>query len=466
VHTRVDPTPAREPERAAPKPAASTDLLALRRTHQAVRSLLRQPSPLADVTPDVGVSTWTKADIKPIQRELRRMRLYDKGIDGIIGFYSEQGLVEAFGGDEWRAMAAADVLAKVKAATRPAGGGGKSFRYGELFKDGVLDVTIGVGYMEEMGGTYVANLEGQFATILDARGFKEDAKLGIEIMEKSGRTLGKTPYGRFFVKKNAFIYSPPAGKSRPIHVVVRLVVNAGGDKGKEALDAFREGFTQGDVAYYSGHGRYGSGPDFDRNFIKFTLLDKPRAEGGKATMVLTKYEDLEDELRKSGNPWTVFQKRLKDKRIEVDLSNAGNLRFSEKNMHKGEFGANLIHWAMDQTGTKAETGPGGRLETETTAHPERKYRLLVFEACRTGDYENTLRSTKGFSSKEMDLIGTSRSIGFMAETAAFMAFLDGVISQKSSEGVVKDMNKQMRAHEQNYSYDPFMATGMSDNPRR
>jgi hypothetical protein len=90
----------------------------------------------------------------------------------------------------------------------------------------------------------------------------------------------------------------------------------------------------------------------------------------------------------------------------------------------------------------------------------------VFEACRTGDYENTLRNTQGFSSKEMDLIGTSRSIGFMAETAAFMAFLDGVIAQKSSAGVVKDMNKQMRAHEQDYSYDPFMATGMDDNPRR
>ena len=260
MHTRVDPTPVPEPERAAPKSARGTDLLALRRTHQAVRSLLRQPSPLAAVTPDVGVSTWTKSEIKPIQRELRRMRLYDKGIDGIVGFYSEQGLVEAFGGDEWRAMAAADVLTKLKAATRPATGGGKSFRYGELFKDGVLDVTIGVGYMEEMGGTYVGNLEGQFATILDARGFKEDAKLGIEIMEKSGRKLGKTPFGRFFVKKNAFIYAPPAGASRPIHVVVRLVVNAGGDKGKEALDAFREGFTQGDVAYYSATAATARGP--------------------------------------------------------------------------------------------------------------------------------------------------------------------------------------------------------------
>jgi hypothetical protein len=148
VHTRVDPTPAPEPSRAAPKPAPSTDLLALRRTHQAVRSLLRQPSPLAAVTPDVGMSTWTKADIKPIQRELRRMRLYDKGIDGIIGFYSEQGLVEAFGGDEWRTMPAADVLSKLKAATRLAAGGGKSFRYGELFKDGVLETAAFMAFLD------------------------------------------------------------------------------------------------------------------------------------------------------------------------------------------------------------------------------------------------------------------------------------------------------------------------------
>jgi hypothetical protein len=480
VHTRSDErgATAAHPEQAAAPAHAQhgrprldrSGVLALQRTigNAAVGKLFRQVAgPLADVIPDVGSNTWTKAEIKAIQRELRRMRLYDKGLDGIIGFYSEQGLVEAFGGDEWRTLGPATALTRLKDATRPAvKGGGRSFRYAELFKDGVLDVTIGVGYMEEMGGTYVGNLEGQFATVLDGRGFKEDAKLGTEIMEKSGRKLGKTPFGRFFVKRNAFIYAPPAGKARPIHVVVRLVVNAKGDKGAEALGAFREGFTQGDVAYYSGHGRYGSGPDFDRNFAKFTLLDKPRAEGGKPTDVLTDYHLLEDALKREGNPWRAFLRRVSEQRIEVDLSNAGNLRFSEKNMHAGEFGANLIHWAMDRSGTKAETGTGGRLEKETTAHPERKYRLLVFEACRTGEYEKALRSTQGFSSKDTDLIGTKRSIGFLAETAAFMAFLDGVIAQKASAGVVRDMNKQMAEHEAHYTTDPFVATGMGDNPRR
>ena len=72
MHTRVDPTPAPEPKRAASKPAPSTDLLALQRTHQAVHSLLRQPAqPLKDVTPDVGSSSWTKPEIKSVPRSLR-----------------------------------------------------------------------------------------------------------------------------------------------------------------------------------------------------------------------------------------------------------------------------------------------------------------------------------------------------------------------------------------------------------
>ena len=92
--------------------------------------------------------------------------------------------------------------------------------------------------------------------------------------------------------------------------------------------------------------------------------------------------------------------------------------------------------------------------------------MLVFEACRTGEYESALRSTQGFSSKDMDLIGTNRSIGFLAETAAFMAFLDGVIAQKSSQGVVRAMNKEMAEHETGHTTAPFVSTGLGDNPRR
>ena len=52
--------------------------------------------------------------------------------------------------------------------------------------------------------------------------------------------------------------------------------------------------TAGDAAYYSGHGRYGSGPDFDRNFGKFTLLDAD----GNVEQVIEDYEVLGEVLAK------------------------------------------------------------------------------------------------------------------------------------------------------------------------
>ena len=213
------------------------------------------------------------------------MRLYDKGIDGVIGFYSEQGLVEAFGGDEWRTLAATAALARLKAATRPAvKGGGRRSATASCSRTACSTSRSASATWRRWRGTCVGNTRGPVRTdALDGRGFKEDAKLGAEIMEKAGRKLGKTPFGRFFVKRNAFIYAPPRGQGATIPSSCGFIINPKGDKGAEALGAFREGMAQGDVAYYSGHGRYGSGPDFDRNFAKFTLLDKPRAEGGKSS---------------------------------------------------------------------------------------------------------------------------------------------------------------------------------------
>ncbi len=60
---------------------------------------------------------WSKEEIRPIQRELKRLRLYNLGLDGILGKGSEQGLVEAFGGDEWRNLDAATTLTRLTAAT-------------------------------------------------------------------------------------------------------------------------------------------------------------------------------------------------------------------------------------------------------------------------------------------------------------------------------------------------------------
>src|SRR4051812_38832013 len=85
-------------------------------------------------------SLWTKPETLAIQKELARLGLYRMTIDGVYGAGSDAGLVEAFGDDRFRTMQAADVLARLQAAQPPAGTkGSHRFRYGELFRDGVLD---------------------------------------------------------------------------------------------------------------------------------------------------------------------------------------------------------------------------------------------------------------------------------------------------------------------------------------
>jgi hypothetical protein len=58
----------------------------------------------------------------------------------------------AFGSEEWRTMDAATCLGKLTAAQPSAPGGarpGQHERLGEMFKDGVLDVTIALGFDED-----------------------------------------------------------------------------------------------------------------------------------------------------------------------------------------------------------------------------------------------------------------------------------------------------------------------------
>jgi hypothetical protein len=295
---------------------------------------------------------------------------------------------------------------------------------------------------------------------LTARGYTENAKRAQELYASvHGTTSG---FGRFFVKEKALTYNPPAGTSRDIPAIVRFIMNPGGDKGAQAREAFEQGMAQGDAAYYSGHGRYGSGPDFDRNFGKFTLLD---AAGG-VEQVIDDYSILEHVLAKEpgADPWSRFLWRHDHGRLNVEFSNAGNLRINAKNMHPAEFGAKLINWAMDQTGQMPETGASGALATKAAASPDRKYRILVFDGCRSQDYEASIRKTPGFDTRGADIIGTNREVGFGAEAEAFMAFLDGLVGQHSAEKIVKDMNQQMKEHEGDFTSSPFVGSGLADNP--
>ena len=457
------------PAAAGPSQFDPTGILALQQTigNAAVGRLLQRrvtATTDGDAPPGAtGSDGWSEDEIRGIQREIRRLRLYDIRIDGILGAGTDQGLTEAFGSTAWRRMSATEVHERLRAAERPAAGGGHALRSAELFSDGVLDVTFGIGFIESGPDRHpMSDIADRMDTALEGRGYTEDGARAAELLAEAGRPLANAGVGRFYVKENAFTYSPPAGPSRQIHSIVRVVYNDVPGGGADAAAAFREGMTSGDASFYIGHGRYGTGPDFDRNFIEFRLLD---AEGN-LEQTLDSYTALETVLRgESRDPWQAFLARVNSHRIVVELSNAGNLRM-ESHAHSNEFGARLIQWALEQTDTAVQTGAGGQLATEAAANPQRRYRVVAFYGCSTNSYDTALRNTEGFGTREADVLVTNRTTSAGAELPAFLAFLDGIVGQSSAERMLGSMNQAMRADEARFSTNPWQFTGVGDNPRR
>jgi hypothetical protein len=405
-----------------------------------------------------GADAWTETEIKAIQRELKRLGLYSYTIDGDRGPKTNAGLTAAFDSEAWKSMGATEAHEKLKAAKKPDDPGGTRLNYGELFKDGVLDVTFGVGYFE---GNPPAEETRQVAkAVMDelvTRGYKQDNDTAAEILDKAGRPLSQKSTGQFFVKQNAFSYGPPAGESKQIHAIVRVVFNdvAGGGGGASA--AFREGMAVGDAVWYSGHGRYGTGPDFDRNFLQFRIYDPP---GQPPVQTIDDYDVLEGVLRPHGNPWTVFRQWVADGRLEVDFSNAGNLRLVTTTPHRSEFGGALMQWALEQQqgGSAVATGAGGELATAAAASG-RRYRLLAFAGCRTQDYERSLRATPGFGLRDADVLETTRTVIAGYGAYVFAAFVDSVLGQVTTQRLTQAANRAMREHEPDFSGDPIVVTG-------
>ena len=405
---------------------------------------------------------WTKDEIIKVQVELQRLGLYRLTADGDLGDKTDIGLVEAFGDNTWRTMTAATALSRLKAAKPPTGPKGEhALRYGEMFADGLLDITLGVGF--EPGASEVVLDE--LAKALAKRSFVVDNALGARLYKEAGRALPARPFGAFWVRPDALTYAPPAGAARKIHAVLRLVASRDGKQGAEAASAFQDGMVESDVALYGGHGRHGSGPDFDRSFTVDLFDDKHKLEDS-----FVDYHELEKRLSTEGKPhgrtaWEQFEWRVAHKRIEVHGENSGNIRMSKTNAHPSEFGAKLMYWNLNQKGTGVTevTGKGGELEKRGKAHPERKYRVAVFDGCRTDDYEGSLRATPGQDEHATDTFGSTRTLFWFDIANTMAAFVDSILAMQSAEKVAKAMDnvQEMTGQAGKGTVKPF---GTDDNP--
>lgn len=385
---------------------------------------------------------WTSTQKKAIQRQLKRLGLYTGAIDGLIGPISEVGLMEAFGSEEWRTLSGTACLARLTPLRPPTGTQGEHrLRWAELFRGGVCDLTLGVGFDE---GDSHGPLLSELRAGLKARGLYLDAgrTRAAQLYAAVNRSLPADAFGEFYVRNSAIRFVPPAGSAVDVHLVVRLLYPSNESAGGQAAAAFTEGLLHSDIAYYSGHARYGSGPDFDRN-MSFELLDA----SGMIERVIEDYSDLEVFLTQEGSPsgrsaWSQFLYRVDAHRIRVNGANEGNVFLNPTNRHSEEFGGKLMYWNLARgggLGASVVTGSSGALAQRPAS---RRYNLWVFDGCRTQDYLTSLRATPRLDARQTDLLVTRRVLYWSDNGRTFTSFLDGILGLSTAEQLMRAMDAQ------------------------
>lgn len=404
---------------------------------------------------------WNNTERRNIQRELKRLGFYLGIVDGVIGSKSEAALVEAFGGEGWRTLDGATCAARLAAATAPPGvKGERRPRYAEMFRGGALDVTLGIGYDEASSHTWV--LEDTRRALLD-RGFFLDRNRArsAALYAAAGRALEPDAFGEFYVRDDAVAFEPPCGGATNVHVVVRLLHSIDGSDGPRAASVFRQALVESDVTIYTGHARYGSGPDFDRN-MTFDLLDA----GGMLERSITDYTDLEVFLAEEGKPsgrgaYAQFLYRVSKNRIIVYGDNGGNAFLNPTNQHTAEFGGRLMYWNLLRKGGLGAPLLTGRTGELSRRAARKRYGLWLFDGCRTQDYLGSIRATPGCDSMLADVFVTKRVCYWNDNARTVAAFLDGIMSLSTAEQLQRAMNAENKTVT---TESAIRIDGFTDNP--
>jgi len=284
-------------------------------------------------------------------------------------------------------------------------------RYDQLFSDQLVTVMLAVGFDE-----YGANrpVDDEVEAGLLARGFKADRDAALDRLAAGKRLAPQKPADHFLASG---IARDDAGK--PVDIVVSLVRAGDGSAGGDAGSAFLEGLNRCEITAYAGHGRYGTGPDFDYNFTA-DLVDA----AGTIIASYSEYRDLEQALedRAAANKRSKFaeyRKLLRSGQLVIRRVNSGNLVVNLRNYHAGEFGSHLM---VDQLKTDAN------VRRMSKQRFDRKYRLWLFNGCRTHDYFYNLRKMNPQANAGgLDLIGTRRVVYWSGLGASLLGAVDGII---------------------------------------
>lgn len=284
-------------------------------------------------------------------------------------------------------------------------------RYDQLFAGQVTSVILSVGFDE-----YGSNrpIDDQLRAGLLARGFRLDTDAALARLTAGKRVLPARPGDLYF---GPGLARDSAGK--PVDVVLSLALSGDGSAGGDVASAYLDGLGRCDIAAYGGHGRYGTGPDFDYNFTA-DLLDA----SGNITASFSEYKDLEEALAAEGkahgrSALAEYRLLLKQRRLVIRRINSGNLVVNLRNYHAGEFGSHLM---VDQLATDPNIRRMSRQKFD------KRYRVWLFNGCRTSDYFYNLRKLNpAVNAGGLDILGTRRVVYWSAIGDSMLAFLDGLL---------------------------------------
>jgi hypothetical protein len=307
-------------------------------------------------------------------------------------------------------------LPRLNGTYKPTG----SPRYDQLFAGQVVSVVLSVGFDE-----YGSNrpVDDQIKAGLLSRGFRVDTEAALARLAAGKRGAPSRP-GDLYIAQAAALDN----SGRPVDVVVSLALAGDGSAGGDVASAYLDGLGRCDVAAYGGHGRYGTGPDFDYNFTA-DLVD----DHGNVTASFSEYKDLEEALTAMGksngrSALAQYKLLLKQRRLVIRRINSGNLVVNLRNYHAGEFGSHLM---VDQLATDAN------IRRMSKQKFDKRYRVWLFNGCRTHDYFYNLRKLNpAINAGGLDLVGTRRVVYWNAIGDSMLAFLDGILARDDRKHLV------------------------------
>lgn len=295
--------------------------------------------------------------------------------------------------------------------------------YERLFAERLLTVVMGVGF-DEYGANRSEDDEVERGLL--NRGFVRDDSAAIARLAAGKRPAAQRPAAHYIANGAATDAS-----GNKVDVVVTLARAGDGSAGGDVASAFLEGLGRCDVAMYGGHGRYGTGPDFDYNFTA-DLLD----DGGKIVASFSEYKDLEEYLAGRGRPFkrsaVAEYRALKAKgTLQIRRVNSGNVVINLRNYHAGEFGAHLM---VDQLAAD----PNVRRMSKQAF--DKRYRLWLFDGCRTNDYFYNLRKLNPkINAGGLDLIGTRRVTYWSVIGDTLLQLLDDLLARRTFSQILQNL---------------------------